>query len=160
MVLRPSGSGTAVGVRPLTTYRTPTRPSALKRAPPPHRQVQHCPGLRQPVPLPRPITLLYRRRRCDVSNRCFIDNLHECATPGWADPDLVTINNKWTWPSESRRGYKHDIKPMTKPAKQYGLPVSFRYHNRRDATQTPFWLTQRKWPKSFPIWWDAMKKAA
>jgi hypothetical protein len=77
----------------------------------------------------------------DVSNSCFIGQIYTNIQPQvGTDPDLVTINSdgRLGRANVSSRRYKHDIKPMHNASEViYALkPVSFRYHQQYDASQT------------------------
>ena len=77
----------------------------------------------------------------NVPNSCFIGHIYSNAQPiVGTDPDSVTItsNGRLGRGNVSSRRYKHDIQPMDKASEViYALkPVSFRYHNEYDATQT------------------------
>ncbi len=77
----------------------------------------------------------------NVSNSCYIGQIYSNIQPQvGTDPDLVTINSNGRLgrANVSSRRYKHDIKPMHKASEAiYALnPVSFRYHEQYDRTQT------------------------
>ena len=77
----------------------------------------------------------------NVSNSCFIGQIYSNVQPKVGiDPDLVTIssNGRLGRANISSRRYKHDIQPMhTSSEAIYALnPVSFRYHQQYDPTQT------------------------
>ncbi len=72
----------------------------------------------------------------DVSNTCFIGNIHGVQTNNPAIPVLVDANNQLGTVSSSRR-YKKEIKPMDKASQAILAlkPVTFHYKN--DKTGTP-----------------------
>jgi hypothetical protein len=77
----------------------------------------------------------------DVANSCFIGNIYSNVQPiVGTDPDSVTITSSGRLGrgNVSSRRYKHDIKRMEKASEAlYALkPVSFRYNEQYDATQT------------------------
>jgi hypothetical protein len=77
----------------------------------------------------------------NVDNSCFISNIYSNVQPiVGTDPDSVTITStgRLGRGNVSSRRYKHDIKPMNKASEVlYALkPVSFRYNEEYDATQT------------------------
>src|SRR5262245_32473910 len=77
----------------------------------------------------------------NVDNSCFIGNIYSNVQPQvGTDPDTVTINSNGRLGrgNVSSRRYKHDIQPMHKASDAiYSLkPVSFRYHEQYDRTQT------------------------
>jgi hypothetical protein len=77
----------------------------------------------------------------DVSNSCFIGQIYSNVQPVvGTGPDVVTINSdgRLGRANVSSRRYKHDIQSMDKASETiYALkPVSFRYHEQYDATQT------------------------
>ena len=77
----------------------------------------------------------------DVSNSCYIGQIYSNIQPQvGTDPDLVTINSdgRLGRANVSSRRYKHDIQPIhTASEAIYALkPVSFRYHEQYDRTQT------------------------
>jgi hypothetical protein len=77
----------------------------------------------------------------NVNNSCFIGNIYSNVQPiVGTDPDSVTIasSGRLGRGNVSSRRYKHDIKPMDKASEAlYTLkPVSFRYNEEYDATQT------------------------
>src|SRR6266487_6026219 len=77
----------------------------------------------------------------DVSNSCFIGNIHSNNQPiVGTDPDYVTVTSagRLGRGNISSRRYKHDIKPMDKASEAlFALkPVSFRYNQELDPTQT------------------------
>ena len=77
----------------------------------------------------------------NVDNSCFIGNIYSNVQPiVGTDPDSVTIDSSGRLGrgNVSSRRYKHDIKPMEKASEAlYALkPVSFRYNEQYDATQT------------------------
>jgi len=77
----------------------------------------------------------------NVSNSCYIGHIYSNVQPQvGTDPDLVTINSdgRLNRANVSSRRYKHDIRSMDDASETiYALrPVSFRYHNQYDATQT------------------------
>jgi len=76
-----------------------------------------------------------------VSDSCYIGNIYSNVQPiVGTDPDSVTITSagRLGRGNVSSRRYKHDIKPMEQASEVlYALkPVSFRYNNEYDATQT------------------------
>ena len=77
----------------------------------------------------------------NVSNSCYIGHIYSNIQPQvGTDPDLVAVNSdgKLGRANVSSRRYKHDIQPMHKSSEAiYQLkPVSFRYHEQYDRTQT------------------------
>jgi hypothetical protein len=77
----------------------------------------------------------------NVDESCFIGHIYSNVQPiVGTDPDSVTINSNGRLGrgNASSRRYKHDIKPMEKASEAlYALkPVSFRYNEQYDATQT------------------------
>jgi hypothetical protein len=77
----------------------------------------------------------------DVTNSCYIGEIYSNIQPQvGTDPDLVTINSdgRLGRANVSSHRYKHDIQPMHKASEAiYTLkPVSFRYHEQYDRTQT------------------------
>jgi Chaperone of endosialidase len=77
----------------------------------------------------------------DVSNSCYIGQIYTNIQPQvGTDPDLVTINSNGRLgrANVSSRRYKHDIQTMDKASEAiYALrPVSFRYHEEYDVSQT------------------------
>jgi hypothetical protein len=77
----------------------------------------------------------------NVSNSCYIGQIYfNVQPPVGTDPDYVTVNSdgRLDRANVSSRRYKHDIRSMDKASETiYALrPVSFRYHNQYDATQT------------------------
>ena len=77
----------------------------------------------------------------NVDNSCFIGRIYFNVQPiVGTDPDSVTIDSSGRLGrgNVSSRRYKHDIKPMEKASEAlYALkPVSFRYNEQYDATQT------------------------
>jgi hypothetical protein len=77
----------------------------------------------------------------NVSNSCFIGNIYSNVQPiVGTDPDSVTITStgRLGRGNVSSRRYKHDIKPIDKASEAlYKLkPVSFRYNQEYDGTQT------------------------
>ena len=77
----------------------------------------------------------------NVSNSCYIGQIYSNIQPQVGiDPDLVTINSNGRLgrANISSRRYKHDIQPMHKASEAiYALsPVSFRYDEQYDRTQT------------------------
>src|SRR6266545_929623 len=77
----------------------------------------------------------------DANDGCFIGQTYTNIQPQvGTDPDLVTVNSSGRLgrANVSSRRYKHDIKPMNQASETiYALkPVSFRYHEQYDATQT------------------------
>ena len=77
----------------------------------------------------------------NVSNSCFIGQIYSNVQPEvGTDPDRVTINSNGRLGrgNVSSRRYKHDIQPMhTASEAIYALnPVTFRYHEQYDRTQT------------------------
>jgi hypothetical protein len=77
----------------------------------------------------------------NVSNSCYIGQIYSNVQPQvGTDRDLVTINSdgRLGRANVSSRRYKHDIQPMhTASEVIYALkPVSFRYHEQYDPTQT------------------------
>jgi len=77
----------------------------------------------------------------NVDNSCFIGQIYNNVQPQVGlDPDLVTINSNGRLgrANISSRRYKHDIQSMDKASEVlYALrPVSFRYHQAYDASQT------------------------
>ena len=77
----------------------------------------------------------------NVNNSCFIGNIYSNVQPiVGTDPDSVTITSagRLGRGNVSSRRYKHDIKLMDKASEAlYALkPVTFRYNQKYDATQT------------------------
>jgi uncharacterized coiled-coil protein SlyX len=77
----------------------------------------------------------------NVDESCFVGHIYSNVQPiVGTDPDSVTINSNGRLGrgNASSRRYKHDIKPMEKASEAlYALkPVSFRYNEQYDATQT------------------------
>jgi hypothetical protein len=77
----------------------------------------------------------------NVNFGCFIGNIYSNVQPVvGTDPDYVTINSvgRLGRGNVSSRRYKHDIKPINKASEVlFALkPVSFRYNEQYDATQT------------------------
>ena len=77
----------------------------------------------------------------NVNNSCYIGQIYSNVQPVvGTDPDVVTINSdgRLGRANVSSRRYKHDIQPMhTASEAIYALnPVSFRYHQQYDRTQT------------------------
>jgi hypothetical protein len=77
----------------------------------------------------------------NVGNSCYIGQIYSNVQPQvGTDPDLVTINSdgRLGRANVSSRRYKHDIQPMhTASEAIYALnPVTFRYHEQYDRTQT------------------------
>jgi len=77
----------------------------------------------------------------DVDNSCFIGQIYTNIQPQvGTDPDTVTINSNGRLgrANVSSRRYKHDIQPMHDASEAiYELkPVTFRYHEQYDRTQT------------------------
>src|SRR4029077_13776694 len=77
----------------------------------------------------------------NVSNSCYIGQIYTNIQPQvGTDPDQVTISSdgRLGRANVSSRRYKHDIQPMhTASEAIYQLkPVSFRYHEQYDRTQT------------------------
>ena len=77
----------------------------------------------------------------NVSNSCYIGQIYPNIQPQvGTDPDLVTINSdgRLGRANVSSRRYKHDIQPIQTASEAiYQLkPVSFRYHEQFDQTQT------------------------
>ena len=77
----------------------------------------------------------------NVDNSCFIGNIYSNVQPiVGTDPDSVTItsNGRLGRGNVSSRRYKHDIRPIdTASEALYALkPVSFRYNEQYDVTQT------------------------
>ena len=77
----------------------------------------------------------------NVDESCFIGHIYSNVQPiVGTDPDSVTIasSGRLGRGNASSRRYKHDIKPMEKASEAlYALkPVSFRYNEQYDATQT------------------------
>ena len=77
----------------------------------------------------------------NVDESCFIGHIYSNVQPiVGTDPDSVTIasSGRLGRGNVSSRRYKHDIKPMEKASEAlYALkPVSFRYNEQYDATQT------------------------
>ena len=77
----------------------------------------------------------------NVDGSCFIGNIYSNVQPiVGTDPDSVTITStgRLGRGNVSSRRYKHDIKPMDRASEAlYALsPVSFRYNEEYDATQT------------------------
>jgi len=77
----------------------------------------------------------------NVNFGCFIGNIYSNVQPVVGiDPDYVTVNSvgRLGRGNVSSRRYKHDIKPMEKASDVlFALkPVSFRYNEQYDATQT------------------------
>jgi hypothetical protein len=77
----------------------------------------------------------------NVNFGCFIGNIYSNVQPVvGTDPDYVTVNSvgRLGRGNVSSRRYKHDIKPMDKASDVlFALkPVSFRYNEQYDATQT------------------------
>jgi Chaperone of endosialidase len=77
----------------------------------------------------------------NVDNSCFIGQIYFNVQPiVGTDPDSVTITSagRLGRGNVSSRRYKHDVQPMDKASEViYALkPVSFRYHQKYDATQT------------------------
>ena len=77
----------------------------------------------------------------DANDGCFIGQTYTNIQPQvGTDPDLVTVNSSGRLgrANVSSRRYKHDIKPMNQASETiYALkPVSFRYHEQYDVTQT------------------------
>jgi hypothetical protein len=75
------------------------------------------------------------------ANTCFIGNIYTTVQPIiGTDPDSVTIssNGRLGRGNVSSRRYKHDIQPMGKASEGLYVfkPVSFRYNDEYDATQT------------------------
>jgi Chaperone of endosialidase len=77
----------------------------------------------------------------NMSDSCYIGQIYTTVQPQvGTDPDYVTINSNGRLgrANFSSRRYKHDIQPMhTASEAIYQLkPVSFRYHEQYDRTQT------------------------
>ena len=77
----------------------------------------------------------------NADNSCYIGQIYANVQPiVGTDPDSVTISSSGRLGrgNVSSRRYKHDIKPMEKASEAlYALkPVSFRYNEQYDATQT------------------------
>jgi hypothetical protein len=77
----------------------------------------------------------------NVDGSCFIGRIYTNVQPiVGTDPDSVTItsNGRLGRGNVSSRRYKHDVQPMDKASQMlYALkPVSFRYNEQYDATQT------------------------
>jgi hypothetical protein len=75
----------------------------------------------------------------NVSNSCYIGQIYSNIQPQvGTDPDTVNSNGRLGRANVSSRRYKHDIQPMHNASEAiYELkPVTFRYHEQYDRTQT------------------------